>query len=359
MTKIIRLISFFLFFCIPSILYAFSPLYDTWIRYEAGYGPYSIYAADLDGDGDNDLASTRDGDDSISVLMNNGDGTFAEKTNYASGNNLQSVFASDMIKSSEYSKRRSDLPGTLNGGNNKNTFDWNNFDDSLLITCPPNAQFKCDTPGNVIGIAVAHGGCDSNPTITSQDSVLPGRCPQESVIVRTWSASDTCGNLSVCEQLIVFYDSTFPTIICPSDTAFKCDSIGDPGRALAIDNCDPDPIITFTDSVTTGPCPQGSIITRTWRVSDHCGNMASCVQNIFICSAKPGDVNGDSSITLADVVAIIYILFKNGPKPTPECTADPNGDGKFRLTDIILLVNYLFRFDRGGSHPKASSVCCL
>jgi len=62
------------------------------------YGPASsVFAADLDGDGDLDLAATDyflDGN--ISVLLNNGDGTFAPFSDYPMGGYSFSVFAADL-----------------------------------------------------------------------------------------------------------------------------------------------------------------------------------------------------------------------------------------------------------------------
>jgi len=56
----------------------------------------NLHRADLDGDGDFDLVTTNVQAGTISVLMNNGDGTFAAHLDYDVGDSPRSVFAADL-----------------------------------------------------------------------------------------------------------------------------------------------------------------------------------------------------------------------------------------------------------------------
>ena len=60
------------------------PLFDN-PEYPVGASPFSIASADLDGDGDGDLVTANLIDATISVLLNNGDGTFADAVTYQIG----------------------------------------------------------------------------------------------------------------------------------------------------------------------------------------------------------------------------------------------------------------------------------
>jgi hypothetical protein len=60
-------------------------------RYPVGFGCKSIAALDVDGDGDLDLVSANQFDATISVLKNNGNGTFAPKKDFFTPNNPPSV----------------------------------------------------------------------------------------------------------------------------------------------------------------------------------------------------------------------------------------------------------------------------
>jgi hypothetical protein len=65
-------------------------------NYSAGEYPRSIFCADLDGDGDLDLAVANLGSTNVSILKNNGDGTFQPKVDYAAGSGPHSVFCADL-----------------------------------------------------------------------------------------------------------------------------------------------------------------------------------------------------------------------------------------------------------------------
>jgi hypothetical protein len=70
--------------------------YQTAVNYGAGDAPRSVFCADLDNDNDFDLAVTNYGTNNVSILKNNGDGTFASAVNYGAGWYPFSVFCADL-----------------------------------------------------------------------------------------------------------------------------------------------------------------------------------------------------------------------------------------------------------------------
>jgi len=63
--------------------------------YATGTGPIGVIAADFNGDGKPDLASANSGDNTVSVLLGNGDGTFTSKSTLATGSVPFSLTAGD------------------------------------------------------------------------------------------------------------------------------------------------------------------------------------------------------------------------------------------------------------------------
>ncbi len=71
----------------------FAPVVDYWV---GGRDPASVFCADLDGDMDLDLAVSNADDDNVSILNNNGDGTFQNADNYGAGDAPYSIFCADL-----------------------------------------------------------------------------------------------------------------------------------------------------------------------------------------------------------------------------------------------------------------------
>ena len=62
-----------------------------------------------------------------------------------------------------------------------------------------------------------------------------------------------------------------------------------------------------------------------------------------------GDIDGNESINLLDVVYLINYLYKGGPPPAILNLADVNNSGSVNLLDATYLINYLYK---GGPPPN-------
>jgi hypothetical protein len=81
--------------------------------------------------------------------------------------------------------------------------------------------------------------------------------------------------------------------------------------------------------------------------SDRTAKPADAAYRAFIVAHTKGDVNGDGSIDVSDVFALVNFLYSGGPPPVG--IADVNADGYVDVADVFFLANYLFA---SGPAPK-------
>ncbi|MEM7395437.1 MAG: hypothetical protein AAF492_24155, partial [Verrucomicrobiota bacterium] len=180
-----------------------------------------------------------------------------------------------------------------------------------VLTIPTNITVECDasrTPSET-GEATALDNCDTNAMLSFSDASSPGACPQELLIVRTWTARDGCGNETLADQEIRVFDTVAPVFASlPTNTSIFCEEqsgshggsgsggssgsgsppsgpvcqtseVPPPPILTATDNCDTNVSITMSD-VQIGDCP--GVIVRTWTATDDCMNTAEAVQMIAL-----------------------------------------------------------------------------
>ena len=76
----------------------------------------------------------------------------------------------------------------------------------------------------------------------------------------------------------------------PSDATFQCiDDVPEPIDLEALDNCDDDLTIVFTEEFSSGNLCE-VVISRTWTVEDDCGNTATFTQIIFVVDLDPPEI---------------------------------------------------------------------
>src|SRR6185503_2198029 len=92
------------------------------------------------------------------------------------------------------------------------------------------------------------------------DDISNQTCPNRYTLTRTYKATDVCGNVKTCAQIITVADETPPEITCPPP--------------VASDNCTANPRI-FTSPLSGSRFPVGTNIVTCTAV-DECNNSNSC-----------------------------------------------------------------------------------
>ena len=189
-----------------------------------------------------------------------------------------------------------------------------------VLTNDPMITIPCDEYPDDIIYASASDDCGGT-TITFSDVQVSGGCLLPvGAYLRTYTATDDCGNTSTSEQIVTLIDDTAPVITVPADyttTADALDCSADisssaAGMASATDNCDADVEITYVDGDWSYTCTgdddttEGTrTLTRTWTATDDCGNSSSGTQSITVTDeTAPVGSTEDASVPCADMTLL-------------------------------------------------------
>jgi hypothetical protein len=158
--------------------------------------------------------------------------------------------------------------------------------------CPQGGDLGCNPilfPGP--GQAAATDNCNGDVTITSSlGTISKDGCYHSQV--RTYTATDACGNKNYCYQTYTWtYDLTEPTIFgtpLESEIEVACYSeVPTVPNVGASDNCFGGVSLVFTQTETDTLTNCDNTITRTWTAMDYCQNVASWTQTIHVHDSIP------------------------------------------------------------------------
>ena len=233
------------------------------------------------------------------------------------------------------------------------------------ITCPPSLTATCNISerppyANLNQFIIAGGTADddcaiSNFTLFRQNSNR-NSCPE--IVTRTYQVTDPCGNRARCSQIITIDDEINPSFTTPSDISINCTL--DPYDVMVTgnvtsfaDNCGV-PVVNYVDDISgLQACNGLGVITRTWTVTDRCGNSVNDDQLIYIldlnpptvifpmditidCSEDPYDLDetGDISIMTPGCSGGLISNFTNVPRILTGCNRTGVLERVWSVTDI-------------------------
>ncbi len=158
----------------------------------------------------------------------------------------------------------------------------------VLSSEPADVSVDCEAIPAVPTIT-ATDNCDTvvDVIFTEVSNTVVDGCGE---IVRKWESTDNCGNTVSHTQTIKVTDITKPEFTVPADiTIYKDDTcaydanIGITGDVTdESDNCDTSLNASYSDVESPGSCIGEVIVTRTWSLTDNCGNTTEKVQTITV-----------------------------------------------------------------------------
>ena len=159
-----------------------------------------------------------------------------------------------------------------------------------FINEPMDLELSCsDDIPEAIWPEVVDGCGEVN--LTMSESQESGGCPAEFTLVRTFLATDACGNTAVTEQRLFFKDEVAPFVSLEEEAQ---------GDTLVVDCGEPIPVpgLTIVDNCSSwsttssfvndqGSCNGENIQTITYTVTDECGNASSVMRAVRITDSQP------------------------------------------------------------------------
>ena len=162
----------------------------------------------------------------------------------------------------------------------------------ILIGCPPSEiSVECNQVPNPANVS-AIDPCGNPVNVGFSETKIPGSCLGNYQLIRIWTATDNCNNMSSeCTQTITVVDTMAPEFIeCPQDITIIFGDSTDPsntGEPVVSDNCDPNPVVSYQNNIIPGSGPKDFTIKRTWIATDDCGNSSTCQQTITVVEKLP------------------------------------------------------------------------
>ena len=193
-----------------------------------------------------------------------------------------------------------------------------------LTGVPADATVSCDNIP-MLPPVMATDNCGMALVNFNEETIPNSDCTYE--IIRTWTATDACGNQTTSAQTLTVIDETAPVFNeAPADLTVNCDAIPGIPTVTATDNCS-DATITYEETDNGENCPL--LITRTWTAVDECGNSQSISQVVTVVDEEAPILSGGSSGT---------ITYDCGE--TPEAPIAPNAsDNCDNDVNITLTTN--------------------
>ena len=161
--------------------------------------------------------------------------------------------------------------------------------------------------------------CDPDVFIQYAENTINGACAGSFETIRTWTATDACGNVSTREQRVIVGDTEAPLFTnVPPDITIDCSSVPEMPDPFLTDNCDAAIEFVYTEEITPGDCDHSYTNVRTWTAEDVCGNISTVSQTVYVTDGQapliigaPADItiNLAAGETIPDAVSYTHLTL--------------------------------------------------
>ena len=194
----------------------------------------------------------------------------------------------------------------------------------VLSGVPNNETIECSNLIPTAPDVTATDNCDESVIVILNETITGNTCDEQQII-RTWTATDDCGNVASATQTIILTDDTAPAFVdAPADITVECDAVPQPLILSATDDCDNNLTVDFSANEIEGDCKDNYTIIRTWSVSDNCGNTTIHQQTITV-----EDTQGPNIV----LINPLLVGLANGDTLSYQCNPDVFGLNDATVSD--------------------------
>lgn len=188
----------------------------------------------------------------------------------------------------------------------------------------------------------------ANPGGELRAQLIPKSCASNTINAYIWSAVDACQNSTAAAQIIETVDDIAPVFVdVPADLTIYCPESPAFTNAILANDCSGTDL-SFVDN-STGSCPDGYQVTRTWTATDGCGNSSTASATIVVLPQPailtvdfPADITVQAAIGATNA-AVTYSY------PIPHTTC----------ADTTVQITLLSGPDSGELFPIGTTEVCF
>jgi hypothetical protein len=167
----------------------------------------------------------------------------------------------------------------------------------VITSCPAGITVSCAGNVPVMNTSSVAATDNCSAIITHVGDVITNQtCVNRYTLTRTYKATDPSGNFTTCQQVITVFDNQNPVITsCPAGITVSCAAdvpVVNLNSVTAVDNCSGVVVTHDGDIITNQTCANRFTLTRTYKATDACGNIATCQQVITVFDNTPPQITG-------------------------------------------------------------------
>ncbi|MCF8280049.1 MAG: DUF11 domain-containing protein [Bacteroidales bacterium] len=190
----------------------------------------------------------------------------------------------------------------------------------MLVGVPADADYDCSESVPFAAAVTASDDCDTDVPVVFSEVIIGNSSTGCFSIIRSWTATDDCGNTVSASQTINISDNTPPTLSgVPADLTITCETtVPAPASVTASDLCDSNVPVVYNQNINGNPATGCYLISRSWTATDDCGNTVSASQTITVQDL--------TAPALSAYPANLTLTCANAVPAAPTITATDNCD---------------------------------